>query len=78
MKHYKIKVLVDSHAGTVARILSLFARRGISLESINSIDDIDSPYIAIILGLNIEEDQIDVICHQIERLYDTVAVSIEN
>lgn len=78
MKSYKIKVLVDSHAGTVARILSLFARRGISLESINSVDEHDSPYIAMLLGVNIEEDQLDVICHQIERLYDTVSVSVEN
>lgn len=77
MRKYVIRVVVDSHVGTVARILSLFARRGISLESINSVDEPDSPYVSMLLGVNIQEDQLDVICHQIERLYDTVSVSVE-
>lgn len=77
MRKYVIRVVVDSHVGTVARILSLFARRGISLESINSVDEPDSPYVSMLLGVNIHEDQLDVICHQIERLYDTVSVSVE-
>lgn len=78
MNKYTIKVIVDSHAGTVARILSLFARRGISLESINSVNDATTPYITILLGVKINEEQLDVICHQIGRLYDTVSVSVEN
>lgn len=76
MHKHVIKVLVHSHAGTVMRLLSLFSRRGISLESINSQDEPNSPYIAMLLGVSVKEDQLDVIIHQLERLYDVVSVTV--
>ncbi len=71
-----IKILTQSHAGTVARVLSLFASRGISIDTINSGDEAGTPYSRVVLGIEASEVQLEIICHQLERLYDTVSVKL--
>ncbi len=71
-----IKILTQSHAGTVARVLSLFSSRGISIDTINSGDEAGTPYSRVVLGVEASDHQLETICHQIERLYDTVSVKL--
>lgn len=74
-KHY-IKIVTKSHAGTVARLLSLFSSRGISIDTINSGDEINTPYSRVVLSISTKKAQLKIICHQIERLYDTISVTL--
>ncbi|MGL5041845.1 MAG: hypothetical protein ACRC6X_01925 [Culicoidibacterales bacterium] len=78
MNKYYIKILTKSHAGTVSRLLSLFASRGISIDTINSGDEVGSNCSRVVLGIMASKSQLEIICHQIERLYDTISVTLYN
>lgn len=73
---YYIKIIVDSHSGTVSRLLSLFAKRSISIDSINSGDELGTEFVRIVFGVQCQYNQLEMITHQIEKLIDTVSVTL--
>lgn len=76
MSKFYIQIITKSHAGTLSRVLSLFSNRGISVATVSSGPFIGTPYERVVLGVHTVQSQIDIIGHQIGKLYDTIDVTI--
>ncbi|MDR1465781.1 MAG: acetolactate synthase small subunit [Oscillospiraceae bacterium] len=69
-----LSVLVDNHAGVLARISSLFGRRGFNIDSL-SVSATDDPGLSrITIVVSGEGAELDQILKQTEKLLETRAV----
>jgi len=69
-----LSVLVDNHAGVLARIASLFGRRGFNIDSL-SVAATDNPALSrITIVTEGDEAELDQIMRQTEKLLETRAV----
>lgn len=70
MKNKILSVLVENNYGVVARIAGLFTRRGFNLNSFTG-EQTDDPAVSrITISVTEEEDAIDQIKKQVEKLVD--------
>ena len=69
-----LSVLVDNHAGVLARVSSLFGRRGFNIDSlsVSATDDPGLSRITIVVGG--DETELEQIIRQTEKLEETRAV----
>ena len=74
MKRFVLSILVDNHAGVLSRVSGLFSRRGYNIDSL-SVGETDDPKVSRITVVVIcEEDAIDQIMKQVEKLIDVKRV----
>lgn len=73
-KQHAVTALVQNEAGTINRLVSLFRRRGFSLESFNAGDCEQQGYSRLTLILNADDEQLSFCLKQLERLIDVVDV----
>lgn len=75
MKNKILSVLVENSYGVVARIAGLFTRRGFNLNSFTG-EETDEPGVSrITISVTEEEDQINQIKNQVEKLIDIKKVT---
>ena len=73
MSHKVLSILVDNHAGVLARITSLFGRRGFNIDSL-SVAATDNPALSrITIVTEGDEAELDQIMRQTEKLLETRA-----
>lgn len=69
-----VTVLVENNAGVLARVVSLFGRRGYNIESLTvaTTKDQNTSYITIVV--NGDKEILDQIIKQVSRLEETISV----
>ncbi|MDR3312867.1 MAG: acetolactate synthase small subunit [Oscillospiraceae bacterium] len=74
MSRSVLSVLVDNHAGVLARVSSLFGRRGFNIDSL-SVSATDDPGLSrITIVVSGDETELEQILRQTEKLAETRAV----
>ncbi len=69
-----LSILVDNHAGVLARISSLFGRRGFNIDSL-SVSATNNPALSrVTIVVSGDETELDQIIHQTEKLAETRAI----
>lgn len=76
MKRRVIQLLVDNTSGVLSRISGLFSRRGYNIESITAGVTADPKYTRITIVTNGDEDILDQIEKQVEKLIDVRDVKV--
>lgn len=76
MNNFYVEVITNSNTGTISRMFSLFARRGVSIESVYSSEIEQSTLVKVVLSIHLDKSQLEVIIKQLEKLYDTVSVKL--
>ena len=72
--HHTVTALVQNEAGTINRLVSLFRRRGFSLESFNAGDCEDVGFSRLTLVLNANAADLHQCLKQLEKVIDVVEV----
>ena len=73
MSRKVISVLVDNHAGVLARVTSLFGRRGFNIDSLSVSATNDPALSRITIVVSGDEAELDQILRQSEKLIETRA-----
>jgi acetolactate synthase-1/3 small subunit len=73
--HHTLVVLVENKAGVLARVASLFARRGYNIESLAVAPTDDPRFSRITIGLDAESSPIEQITKQLFKLIHVVKIS---
>ena len=73
MKHI-ISLLLENEAGVLSRIVDLFSARGFNIESLNVAETIDPSLSRLTMVTNGNDNIIEQIVKQLEKLVDTVRV----
>lgn len=71
---HTISVLVQNETGTINRLVSMFRRRGFSLASFNAGDCEDPGYSRITFVVNADENELQQVLRQVEKVIDVVEV----
>ena len=74
VKRRVISLLVDNNSGVLARISSLFCRKGFNIDSISSSATNDPRYSRITVTVNGEQTDVTQLLAQTNRLEDTIKV----
>ena len=69
-----VTVLVENNAGVLARVVSLFGRRGYNIESLTVATTKDKRTSYITIVVNGDKDILDQIIKQVSRLEETISV----
>lgn len=73
-----ISVVVRNNAGVLARVASLFGRRGFNIHSL-SVSATDDPQISrITVVVNGDDNALEQVCKQTAKLVDTISVTALN
>ncbi|RVU54600.1 acetolactate synthase small subunit [Anaerosphaera multitolerans] len=73
-----ISILVENNAGILARISSLFARRGFNIETLTVSVTNDPRYSRITLTVVVEEHELHQIVSQTDKLEEVVEIEVLN
>lgn len=74
MSHKVLSILVDNHAGVLARISSLFGRRGFNIDSL-SVSETDNPGLSrITIVVSGDDGELQQIMNQSAKLLETRAI----
>lgn len=74
MKNYIVTVLVENNAGVLARVVSLFGRRGYNIESLTVATTKDERTSYITIVTRGDKEILDQIIKQVSRLEETISV----
>jgi acetolactate synthase I/III small subunit len=75
MQHHILSVLVENRAGVLARVSSLFARRGFNIFSLAVAPSEDERFSRITIVVDIESSPLEQITKQLFKLIDVVKIS---
>ncbi len=73
--NHTISVLVSNEVGVLSRIVDLFSGRGYNIESLTVAPTIDSIYSRVTIVTPADEDVIEQICKQLNRLIPVIKVA---
>jgi acetolactate synthase-1/3 small subunit len=74
-KHHTLSVLVENKAGVLARVSSLFARRGFNIFSLAVAPTDDERFSRITIVVDVEENSVEQITKQLFKLIHVVKIS---
>lgn len=74
VRRHTISALVENEAGTINRIVSMFRRRGFSLESFNAGDCEDPGFSRITFLVKADDNELAQCLRQLEKVLDVVEV----
>ena len=72
---HTISVLVSDEVGVLSRIVDLFSGRGYNIESLTVAPALDSVYSRVTIVTQADEDVIEQICKQLNRLIPVIKVA---
>ncbi len=72
---HTISVLVSNEVGVLSRIVDLFSGRGYNIESLTVAPALDSVYSRVTIVTQADEDVIEQICKQLNRLIPVIKVA---
>jgi acetolactate synthase I/III small subunit len=75
IQHHILSVLVENRAGVLARVASLFARRGFNIFSLAVAPTEDERFSRITIVVDIESSPLEQITKQLFKLIDVVKIS---
>ena len=73
--NHTISILVTNEVGVLSRIVDLFSGRGYNIESLTVAPTIDSIYSRITIVTHADDDVIEQICKQLNRLIPVIKVA---
>ena len=74
MKTHTLSVLVENQAGVLARVSSLFSRRGYNIEAL-SVGPTENPEISrITISVNVEGHALDQVIQQLDKLVNVIDI----
>lgn len=73
--NHTISVLVSNEVGVLSRIVDLFSGRGYNIESLTVAPTIDSIYSRVTIVTQADDDVIEQICKQLNRLIPVIKVA---
>ena len=73
--NHTISVLVTNEVGVLSRIVDLFSGRGYNIESLTVAPTLDSVYSRVTIVTRADEDVIEQICKQLNRLIPVIKVA---
>ncbi|QGG94681.1 acetolactate synthase small subunit [Actinomarinicola tropica] len=73
--HHTLSVLVENKAGVLARVASLFARRGYNIESLAVAPTDDEAFSRITIVVDVESAPLEQIVKQLFKLINVVKIS---
>lgn len=73
--NHTISVLVTNEVGVLSRIVDLFSGRGYNIESLTVAPTLDSIYSRITIVTKADDDVIEQICKQLNRLIPVIKVA---
>lgn len=73
--NHTISVLVSNEVGVLSRIVDLFSGRGYNIESLTVAPTIDSIYSRVTIVTPADDDVIEQICKQLNRLIPVIKVA---
>ncbi len=74
-RHHILSVLVENKAGVLARVSSLFSRRGYNIFSLAVAPSDDDRFSRITIVVDVESAPLDQIVQQLDKLVNVVAIS---
>lgn len=73
--NHTVSVLVSNEVGVLSRIVDLFSGRGYNIESLTVAPTLDSVYSRVTIVTPADEDVIEQICKQLNRLIPVIKVA---
>ena len=73
--NHTISVLVTNEVGVLSRIVDLFSGRGYNIESLTVAPTIDSIYSRVTIVTKADDDVVEQICKQLNRLIPVIKVA---
>lgn len=73
--NHTISVLVSNEVGVLSRIVDLFSGRGYNIESLTAAPALDNIYSRITIVTKADDDVIEQICKQLNRLIPVIKVA---
>lgn len=73
--YHTISVLVTNEVGVLSRIVDLFSGRGYNIESLTVAPTLDSIYSRVTIVTRADDDVIEQICKQLNRLIPVIKVA---
>ena len=73
--NHTISVLVTNEVGVLSRIVDLFSGRGYNIESLTVAPTLDSIYSRVTIVTKADDDVIEQICKQLNRLIPVIKVA---
>ena len=73
--NHTISILVSNEVGVLSRIVDLFSGRGYNIESLTVAPTLDSVYSRVTIVTPADEDVIEQICKQLNRLIPVIKVA---
>ena len=73
--HHTLTLLVENKAGVLARVASLFARRGFNIESLAVAPTDDEAFSRITIVVDVESTPLEQITKQLHKLINIVKIS---
>jgi acetolactate synthase I/III small subunit len=77
MKNIVVELIVNNHPGVMSHVAGLFARRGFNLEGIQCGKIGDGEKSRMLLLVN-NDDCLEQIVKQLQKLYDVIEVSLKS
>ena len=74
MKTHILSVLVENQAGVLARVSSLFSRRGYNIEALSVGPTENSEISRITISVNVEGHALDQVIHQLDKLVNVIEI----
>ncbi len=74
MNRHVLSILVGNQAGVLSRVTGLFSRRGYNIDSLSVGVTEDEKYSRITVVVYCDDDSIEQIIKQVEKLYDVIRV----
>ena len=74
-QHHILSVLVENRAGVLARVSSLFARRGFNIYSLAVAPTEDPDFSRITIGVDVESAPLEQVVKQLFKLIEVVRIS---
>ncbi len=75
VKHHILSVLVENKAGVLARVASLFARRGFNIFSLAVAPTDDERFSRLTIVVDVEATSIEQITRQLDKLINVLQIS---
>src|SRR5579885_3441755 len=74
-RHHILSVLVENKAGVLARVSSLFSRRGYNIYSLAVAPTDDERFSRITIVVDVESSPLEQIIHQLDKLVPVVSIT---
>lgn len=75
LRHHTLSVLVENRAGVLARVASLFARRGFNIFSLAVAPTDDERFSRITIAVDVESVPLEQVVKQLNKLVNVVKIS---